>query len=121
VASGKIKTIISDEDFILEPGGTCLQPPRIVEALKDSTIVEIKSPTPDIGKFFDCCKVILRHAQDEDRNSKNALPDTQSIIQNYGLSPLINEAAACRHSGSISRYPLCRLRNDRVLFEQIAQ
>jgi len=56
VVSGKIKTTIDDGDFILEPGDACLHPagvPHTVEALEDSTMVEIKSPAPDIAKFFD--------------------------------------------------------------------
>ena len=56
VVSGKIKTTIDDEDFILEPGDACLHPagvPHTVEALEDSTMVEIKFPAPDIAKFFD--------------------------------------------------------------------
>ena len=53
---GKIKTTIGNQDLILEPGDACLHPvgvPHTVEALEDSTIVEIKSPAPDIAKFFD--------------------------------------------------------------------
>jgi len=56
VVRGKIKTTIGDADFILEPGDACLHPvgvPHTVEALEDSTMVEIKSPAPDIAKFFD--------------------------------------------------------------------
>ncbi len=56
VVRGKIKTTIGDENFILEPGDACLHPvgvPHTVEALEDSTMVEIKSPAPDIAKFFD--------------------------------------------------------------------
>ena len=56
VVRSKIKTTIGDEDFILEPGDACLHPlgvPHTAEALEDSTMVEIKSPAPDIAKFFD--------------------------------------------------------------------
>ena len=56
VVRGRIKTTIGEEEFVLEPGDACLHPagmPHTVEALKDSTMVEIKSPAPDIAKFFE--------------------------------------------------------------------
>ena len=45
VISGRLKTTIGDESFVLEPGDTCLHPPDVphtVEALEDSKMVEIK-------------------------------------------------------------------------------
>ena len=56
VVSGKLKTTISDNEFILEPGDACLHPAGIshtVEALEDSIMVELNSPAPDITKFFE--------------------------------------------------------------------
>lgn len=56
VVRGRLKTTIGEEEFILEPGDACLHPadmPHTVEALEDSTMVEIKSPAPDIAKFFE--------------------------------------------------------------------
>ena len=56
VVRGRIKTTINEEEFVLEPGDACLHPagmPHTVEALKDSTMVEIKSHAPDIAKFFE--------------------------------------------------------------------
>ncbi len=56
VVSGKLKTRISDDEFVLEPGDACLHPAGVshtVEALEDSIMVEIKSPAPDITKFFE--------------------------------------------------------------------
>ena len=53
---GRIKTTIGEEDLILELGDTFLHPtgmPQTVEALEDSTMVEIKSPAPDITNFFE--------------------------------------------------------------------
>ena len=56
VVRGRIKTTINGEDYKLEPGDACLHPagvPHTVEALEDATMVEIKSPAPDIAKFFE--------------------------------------------------------------------
>ena len=56
VISGKLKTTIGESEFLLEPGDACVHPagvPHTVEALEDSKMVEIKSPAPDIAKFFD--------------------------------------------------------------------
>ncbi len=56
VVRGRITTTIDGKDYTLEPGDACLHPaggPHTVEALEDSTMVEIKSPAPDIAKFFE--------------------------------------------------------------------
>ena len=56
VVRGRIKTTIGEEEFVLEPGDACLHPagmPHTVEALKGSTMVEIKSPAPNIAKFLE--------------------------------------------------------------------
>ncbi len=51
VVSGRVKTWIGDEVFVLGPGDVARHPPGVlhtVEALVESTVVEIKSPPPDI-------------------------------------------------------------------------
>lgn len=56
VVSGSLKTTIGDEEFTLQPGDACVHPagvPHTVEALEDAVMVEIKSPAPNIEKFFD--------------------------------------------------------------------
>ena len=55
VVSGQVKTWIGDEVYILGPGDAARHPPGVlhtVEALVESTIVEIKSPAPDIANFM---------------------------------------------------------------------
>lgn len=55
VVSGKVKTSIGDAVYILGPGDAARHPqgvPHAVEALVDSTIIEVKSPAPDITRFL---------------------------------------------------------------------
>jgi quercetin dioxygenase-like cupin family protein len=55
VVSGKVKTSIGDAVYILEPGDAARHPkgvPHAVEALVESTIIEVKSPAPDISRFL---------------------------------------------------------------------
>jgi quercetin dioxygenase-like cupin family protein len=55
VVSGRVKTWIGDDIFVLGPGDVARHPPGIlhtVEALVESTIIEIKSPPPDISALF---------------------------------------------------------------------
>ena len=55
VVSGRVKTWIGDDVFVLGPGDVARHPPGVlhtVEALVESTIIEIKSPPPDISALF---------------------------------------------------------------------
>src|SRR5882672_3556583 len=55
VVTGKIKTTVGKDVFVLGPGDVCLRPrhvPHSVEALQDSTMIEVKAPPPDIGHVF---------------------------------------------------------------------
>ena len=55
VVSGRIKTWIGDDVFVLGPGDVARHPAGVlhtVEALEESTIVEVKSPAPDITTFI---------------------------------------------------------------------
>ena len=55
VVSGHVKTWIGDEVYILGPGDVARHPAGVlhtVEALVESTIVEVKSPAPDIANFI---------------------------------------------------------------------
>ncbi len=56
VVRGKVKTVVGDEEFVLEPGDVCRHPAGVahgVEALEDSVMVEIKAPAPDMHRFFE--------------------------------------------------------------------
>lgn len=51
VVSGRVKTWIGSDVFVLGPGDVARHPPGVlhtVEALVESTIIEVKSPPPDI-------------------------------------------------------------------------
>lgn len=55
IVKGKAKCTVAGEVFILGPGDSCRHPIGVMhgmEALEDTAIVEIKSPAPDISKFF---------------------------------------------------------------------
>ncbi len=55
VVSGRVKSTVGTEEFIMGPGDVCRHPrgvPHGLEALEESVVVEIKSPAPDIGAFF---------------------------------------------------------------------
>ena len=55
IVSGRLKTVIADETFVLGPGDVCRHPPGAahrVEALEDTVFVEAKSPPPDLHRIF---------------------------------------------------------------------
>lgn len=55
VVSGRVKTWIGDDVYVLGPGDVARHPPGVlhtVEALVESTIIEVKSPAPDITTFI---------------------------------------------------------------------
>ena len=55
VVSGRLKTIINDETFVLGPGDVCRHPRAVghrVEALEDTVFVEIKSPPIELRQVF---------------------------------------------------------------------
>src|SRR5215467_13027063 len=53
VVSGKLSTTIGSETFILGAGDVCRHAASVshrVEALEDTTFVEVKSPLPEFGR-----------------------------------------------------------------------
>jgi len=55
VISGKVKSTVGTQEFIMGPGDVCRHPKGVLhglEAIEDSVVVEIKAPAPDIGAFF---------------------------------------------------------------------
>ena len=55
VVSGRVRTWIGNDVYVLGPGDVARHPPGVlhtVEALDESTILEVKSPAPDIAKFL---------------------------------------------------------------------
>ena len=55
VVSGRLKTIIDNETFVLGPGDACRHPCAVghrVEALEDTTFVEVKSPPMELRQVF---------------------------------------------------------------------
>ena len=55
VVTGKVRTTVDEEAFVLGPGDVCRHPrnvPHSVEALQDSLLIEVKAPSPDIGHVF---------------------------------------------------------------------
>jgi quercetin dioxygenase-like cupin family protein len=55
VVHGLLKTIVGDKPFVLGPGDVCRHPRNIshlIEALEDSTFVEVKSPPPDFSRLY---------------------------------------------------------------------
>jgi unsaturated pyranuronate lyase len=55
VVSGRLKTIVDNEIFILGPGDVCRHPRAVghrVEALEDSIFVEVKSPPIELHQIF---------------------------------------------------------------------
>ena len=55
VVSGRLKTIINNETFVLGPGDVCRHPCAVghrVEALEDSVFVEVKSPPIELRQVF---------------------------------------------------------------------
>ena len=59
VVSGRVRTWIGDDVYLLGPGDVARHPPGVlhtVEALVESTIIEVKSPAPDITQFMGTSK-----------------------------------------------------------------
>lgn len=55
VVKGKVKMTVGKEVYILGPGDVCRHPqgvPHAVEALEKATVIEVKSPAPDIANFL---------------------------------------------------------------------
>ena len=55
VVSGRLKTIINNETFVLGPGDVCRHPCAVghrVEALEDTIFVEVKSPPIELRQVF---------------------------------------------------------------------
>jgi quercetin dioxygenase-like cupin family protein len=55
VVSGRVRTWIGDDVYDLGPGDVARHPTGVlhtVEALVESTVIEIKSPAPDIATFI---------------------------------------------------------------------
>lgn len=55
VVSGKVKTIVGNDEYVLGPGDVCCHPARVphtVQAIEASVMVEVKSPAPNISAFF---------------------------------------------------------------------
>jgi quercetin dioxygenase-like cupin family protein len=55
VVSGRLKTVIDNETFVLGPGDVCRHPRAVghrVEALEDSVFVEVKSPPIESRQVF---------------------------------------------------------------------
>src|ERR1700684_185980 len=55
VVTGKVKSTVGSDQFIMGPGDVCRHPKGVLhglEAIEDSVVVEIKSPAPEIGAFF---------------------------------------------------------------------
>jgi quercetin dioxygenase-like cupin family protein len=55
VVKGKVKSTVGSEEFIMGPGDACRHPKGVLhglEAIEESIVVEIKSPAPEIGAFF---------------------------------------------------------------------
>ena len=55
VVRGLLKTVVGDKSFVLGPGDACRHPRNVshfIEALEDSTFVEIKSPAPDLARLY---------------------------------------------------------------------
>ena len=55
VVRGRAKMTVGEEAFVLEAGDACRHPdgvPHSVEAVEDTTVLEIKSPAPLLGAFL---------------------------------------------------------------------
>ena len=54
VVSGKVKSTVGSEAFVMGPGDVCRHPKGVLhglEAIEDSVVVEIKAPAPK-GRIF---------------------------------------------------------------------
>ena len=55
VVKGKLRITVGDESHVLGPGDACRNPTGVshaVEALDESTFVEVKSPAPPLDSFL---------------------------------------------------------------------
>ena len=55
VVSGRLKTTIGDDTFVLGPGDVCRHPCAVdhrIEVIEDAVFVEIKSPPPDFRQVL---------------------------------------------------------------------
>ncbi len=55
VVKGKLKAVVGEKIFILDPGDVCRHPRDVshfLEALEESIFVEIKSPAPDLTRVL---------------------------------------------------------------------
>ena len=55
VIKGKVRMTVGKEVYILGPGDVCRHPegvPHAVEGVEESTVIEIKSPAPEISSFL---------------------------------------------------------------------
>ena len=55
VVSGRVRTQIGDDAFVLGPGDVARHPAGVlhsVEALDESTVIEVKSPPPDMTNLI---------------------------------------------------------------------
>jgi quercetin dioxygenase-like cupin family protein len=55
VVSGRLRTTVNNEIFVLGPGDVCRHPrdaSHRVEALEDTVFVEVKSPAIEFGQVF---------------------------------------------------------------------
>ena len=54
VVSGRVRTVIDREEYVLGPGDAARHPigvSHIVEAIEASLVIEIKSPPPDLSRM----------------------------------------------------------------------
>ena len=56
VVSGRAEATVGDESFTLGPGDVCRHPegvPHGIDAIEDTTVVEVKSPAQPLEQFLD--------------------------------------------------------------------
>jgi len=55
VVRGRLKAVVGDAALVLGPGDACRHPrgvPHALEALEETTVIEIKSPPPDLTRVL---------------------------------------------------------------------
>ena len=55
IVKGKVRMVVGEETYTLEAGDVCRHPdgvPHSIEALDDTTVVEIKSPAQPLEQFL---------------------------------------------------------------------
>lgn len=55
VVRGLLKAVVGETSFVLGPGDVCRHPRNVshfIEALEDSTFIEVKSPAPDFVRLY---------------------------------------------------------------------